>query len=67
MHLYELLACFTLISFLVYWCVLFCILSYRFVVSIKILYLDWSLSGWGYGQARQVSTPIGVACLTGLG
>ena len=37
--------------FLVYWCVLFCILSYRFVVSIKILDLDWPLSGWGYGMA----------------
>ena len=36
-------------SFLVYWCVLFCILSYRFVVSINNLNLDWPLSGWGYG------------------
>ena len=38
-------------SFLVFWCVLFCILSYRFVASIKNLDLDWALSGWGYGLA----------------
>ena len=36
-------------SFLVYWCVLLCILSYRFVVSSKNVDLDlnWPLSGWG--------------------
>ena len=51
-------------SFLVYWCVLFCILSNRFVVSIKNLDLDWPLSGWRYGPARQASTLIGIACCT---
>ena len=45
-------------SFVVYWCVLFCILSYRFVVSIKNLDLDWPLSGWGYGLAPLVYTVI---------
>ena len=34
----------------VYCCVLFGILSYRFVVSIKNLDLDWPLSSWGYGK-----------------
>ena len=52
-------------SFLVHWCVLFCIFSDSFVVFIKNLDLDWPLSSWGCGPARQASTPIGVACLTG--
>ena len=47
MHLYELLP-----SFLVYWCMLFCILSYGFVVSIKNSDVDWPLSSWGYGPAH---------------
>ena len=45
-------------SFLVYWCVLFCILSYKFVVSIKNLDLDWPLSGRGYGLAHLAYTMI---------
>ena len=47
-------------SFLVYWCVLFCILSCTFVVSIKNLDLDWSLSGWGYGLAPLAYTVVSV-------
>ena len=48
-----------LTSFLVYWCVLYCILAYyRFVVSIKNLDFDWPLSGWGYGPAPLVYTVI---------
>ena len=45
-------------SFPVYWCVLFCILSYRLVVSIKNLDLDWPLSGSGYGLAPLAYTVI---------
>ena len=45
-------------SFLVYWCVLFCILSCRFMVSIKNLDLDWPISNWGYGLAPSVHTVI---------
>ena len=39
---------------LVYWRVLFCILSFRFMVSIKNLGLDWLLPHWGYGLAPSV-------------
>ena len=35
---------------LMFLCVLLCIFSYIFVVSIKNLDLDWPLSGWGYGH-----------------
>ena len=55
MHRYELYA---LPSFLVYWCVVFCILCYRFVVSMKNLYLDWPLSGWGCGLTPLAYTVI---------
>ena len=55
MHLYV--AC-MLYSFLVYWCVLCCILFYTFVVSIKNLDLDWPLSRWAYGLAPLVYTVI---------
>ena len=50
MHLYELQH--ALPSSLVHWCVLFCIFSYKLVVSIKNLDLDWPLSCLGYGPAR---------------
>ena len=45
-------------SFLVHWCVLFCNLSYRFVVSIKNLDLDWPLPGWEDGLAPLAYTVI---------
>ena len=45
-------------SSLVYWCLLFCILSYSFMVSIKKLDLDCPLSGWGCGLARLAYTVI---------
>ena len=45
-------------SLLVYWCVLFCIVSYSFVVSMKNLDLDWPLSGREYGLARLAYTVI---------
>ena len=45
-------------SFLVYWCVFFCILFYRFVVSFRSLDSDWPVSGWGYGLAPLAYTVI---------
>ena len=45
-------------SFLVDRCVLFCIFSPRFVVSIKNLDVDWPPSGWGHGLAPVVYTVI---------
>ena len=41
-----------------YWVVLFCVLSYRFVVSMKNLDFDWPLFGWGYGLAPLAYTVL---------